>query len=154
MRAAEASVVLADPHASLGTAVDLGDANAPKTDIHNRPKQVRRPTLVEVPRPLPTACSPAQALGARLAAGALLDLWGLGDLTASRGPAFASASRGGGAAGVMSATVTFAPPFDGPGSLTLANVTSWPGVLPASECPGAAPAFDCAGFALQVRCGG
>lgn len=41
VRGAEAAVVLADAHATLGTAVDLGDADAPKTDIHNRPKQVQ-----------------------------------------------------------------------------------------------------------------
>lgn len=92
-----------------------------------------------------------QALGARLAAGALLDLWGLGDRAASRGPVYASAVRGGGMAGTMSATVSFAPPFDAPGSLALANESSWPGVIPASQCPGVAPSYDCAGFELQER---
>ena len=128
VRDAEATVTRADEHATLATAIDLGDADAPKTDIHFRTKQ---------------------ALGARLAAGALLHLFGVGAVTDSEGPFYASATAGGGSPGSLSATVSFGPPFDTPGALTLANVSSWPGVLPASECPGPASSFDCAGFAIQ-----
>jgi hypothetical protein len=128
VRAEEAEAVFADAHATLATAVDLGDISAPMGPIHPRPKQ---------------------ALGARLAAGALLDLFGLGAKADSTGPVYASARAGGGAtAGALSATVSFAPPFDAPGSLQLANISAWPGLAPASECPGSADAV-CAGFELQ-----
>ena len=128
VREEQALVVALDPHATLATEIDLGDVSSPKSDIHNRPKQ---------------------ALGARLAAGALLDIYGVGALQNSQGPAYSRAISGGGpSAGALSATVFFSPPlFAAPGSLVLANVSSWPGLLPAGQCPGAG--FDCAGFEVQ-----
>ena len=124
VRAAELAVVLADAHATLATAVDLGDVNAPQGSIHPRPKQ---------------------ALGARLAAGALFDLFGIGTPEEVRGPVAVAATSvpGGGA------SVTFAPPFNTPGSIVLdSNVTAWPGLLPTSACPPVGGTL-CAGFALR-----
>jgi hypothetical protein len=133
IRAAQSSVALRDPHATLAASIDLGDSSSPKTSIHNRPKQ---------------------ALGARLAAGALLQLFGLGSAESSTGPVFLSASAGGPGLppASCSATVAFAPPFQAPGSLQLANESSWPGVLNASACPPLS-GVDCAGFALQCSSG-
>ena len=131
MRAAQRAVTAADLHATLATAIDLGDALAPKSSIHPRPKQ---------------------ALGARLAAGALQDLFGLGGAAPVEGPVFAAAAAGGGGGGggggaALSATITFAPPYDGPGALALnANATAWPGLAPSSACP---PSAICGGFELQ-----
>ena len=127
VRAEEGSVALADAHATLATAVDLGDIAPPMGSIHPRPKQ---------------------ELGRRLAAGALLDLFGLGAKVDSTGPVYASARAGGGAGGGLSATVSFAPPFDAPGSLQLANISAWPGLAPANECPAVSDVV-CAGFELQ-----
>jgi len=131
VRAEELLATRADAHATLATAVDLGDISPPMGSIHPRPKQ---------------------QLGQRLAAGALLDLFGIGSAEDSEGPVFASARSGGGAAGALSATVTFLAPFDAPGSLTIANVSAWPGLAPSSECPDDASAV-CAGFELQDGAG-
>lgn len=49
--------------------------------------------------------------------------------------------------------MSFAPPFNAPGALRVANVSSWPGVLNASECPQLS-GVDCAGFELQDSAGG
>ena len=134
VREEQALVVLADAHATLATEIDLGDATSPLSDIHNRPKQ---------------------ALGARLAAGALLHLFSQGALEDSQGPSYSSAVNGGGPANTLSATITLAPlaAYAAPGSLLLDyNRSSWPGVLPSSQCPGAA-GFDCAGFEVQDAAG-
>jgi len=128
VRDEELRTTLADAHATLATAADLGDLGAPMGSIHPRPKQ---------------------QLGARLAAGALLDLFGIGRATDSRGPVARAARAGGGAAGSMSATVTFGAPFDAAGSLALnANATAWPGLAPSSICPPTSSAV-CGGFALR-----
>ena len=134
VREEQAGVVFADSRATLATEVDLGDPASPLSDIHNRPKQ---------------------AVGARLAAGALLHLFARGALEDSQGPAYARAASGGGPAGSLSATVFFAPAaaFAAPGSLLLANRSSWPGVVPAGQCP-AASGYDCAGFEIQDAAGG
>jgi len=127
VREEQSLVVAADPHATLATEIDLGDVASPLSDIHNRPKQ---------------------ALGARLAAGALLDIFGIGALENSQGPAYSHAVSGGGPAGSLRTTVFFSPPlFSMTGSLILGNISSWPGVLPAGVCPGSN--FDCAGFEVQ-----
>lgn len=125
VRAAEQAVTLADAHATLATAIDLGDVGAPQGSIHPRQKQT---------------------VGARLAAGALADLFGVSG-GATAGPVYAAAVAGGGAAGRLSATVSFAPPYAGAGALVLANVSAWPGLAPASRCPGGGAI--CAGFELQ-----
>ena len=127
VRMEEERATFADAHATLATAVDLGDIAAPLGSIHPRPKQ---------------------ELGRRLAAGALLDLFGVGAKADSTGPVYASARAGGGGDGLLSATVSFAPPFDAPGALQLANVSAWPGLAPASGCPASSDAV-CAGFELQ-----
>lgn len=131
VRAAQLSVTLSDPHATLGSAVDLGDAQAPKGNIHPRPKQ---------------------ALGARLAAGALADLFGVPSTTPLAGPVFAKAvptSPKPPSTASLAATITFAPPYAAPSSLLInTNATSWPGVAPSSVCP-PIPGVLCAGFELQ-----
>lgn len=125
-RSVELSIADADTRVTVATAADLGDAAAPKTSIHPRPKQ---------------------ELGRRLAAGALLHLFGIGAVTDSMGPIFAGAVAGGGPAGVLSATVTFRPPFIGAGALALRSVEPWPGLANASDCPVALTL--CSAFALQ-----
>lgn len=112
---------------TVATAVDLGDEDAPMRSIHPRPKQ---------------------ELGRRLAAGALFHLFGIGALTDIGGPVYASAVAGGGSAGVLSAVVTFRPPFDAPGALSLSSVAPWPGLPAASDCPSDVSSFLCAGFQL------
>jgi hypothetical protein len=93
-----------------------------------------------------------QPVGARLAAGAMYDLFNQGSPELSQGPIYASAIEGGGV-GTLSATITFSKPFDAPGSLVIANVTGWPGLTPASQCPEAGGSIVCAGFELQSRDG-
>jgi len=133
VRSDEQLAALADAHATLATAADLGDLSPPMGSIHPRPKQ---------------------QLGARLAAGALRDLFGRGAPTDAQGPVFAAAAAGGGAAGALSATVTFRAPFDAPGSLVLANVSAWPGLAPASQCPTTDSSVICGAFELQDRSSG
>ena len=99
-------------------------------------------------------------LGKRLAAGALLDLFGLGAPGDAMGPVFASSAVGGGAAGLMSVTVRFAPPFDAAGSLRLVAPGADDGQLCSSPsnvstaCPTGIPSALCVGFQLQDAASG
>jgi len=127
VRDAQRAVVLADARATLATAVDLGDADAPKTSIHPRVKQ---------------------ELGRRLAAGAAWHLWRAGAARDGAGPVYARAAAG--PPGALAATVFFAPPFDAPGALALGGRAAWPGVAPTTACP---PGAACAGFAIQDAAG-
>ena len=105
VRDEQALVVGEDPHATLATEIDLGDASSPLSDIHNRPKQ---------------------ALGKRLASGALYHLFSSGSLKDSQGPSYGSSVNGGGPPGTLSATVSFTPnTYSSPGALVLANVLCW-----------------------------
>jgi hypothetical protein len=128
VRDAQRAVVLADARATLATAVDLGDAGAPKTSIHPRIKQ---------------------ELGRRLAAGAAWHLWNVGAARDTAGPVYAAAVAGP-ASGPLSATIAFAPPYDGAGALSLGGRTSWPGVANTTVCP---PGNTCEGFQLQDAAG-
>jgi hypothetical protein len=124
----ERAIADADTRVTIATAADLGDAAAPKTSIHPRPKQ---------------------EVGRRLARGALLHLFGIGSETDSMGPRYAGAAAGGGPAGALSATISFRAPFDSAGALALRAFAPWPGVANASECPPSVDAALCAGFALE-----
>ncbi len=131
VRAAQLTVTLSDPRATLGSAVDLGDASAPKGNIHPRPKQ---------------------ALGARLAAGALHHIFGVPSTTPLFGPVYAQAkptSPKPPSTAPLAASITFAPPYATPASLVInTNATAWPGLAPSSVCP-SIPGVQCAGFELQ-----
>jgi hypothetical protein len=118
-------------HVTVATGVDGGDESG---SIHTRCKL---------------------DLGRRLGAGALLDLFGLGAAEEAEGPKFAASARGGGAAGSMSATVSFSTPFAAAGSLKLVAPGADDGELCTSpsfvstSCPPGVNASLCRGFELQ-----
>ena len=120
-------MALADSRATCATAIDLGDQAAPKGNIHPRPKQ---------------------ALGARLAAGALRHLFALGELQDSQGPVLAAARALPGPPS-LAVSLTFLPPYDAPGALALAPLAPWPGLPNASACPPAVDPSSCLGLQVQ-----
>jgi hypothetical protein len=130
LRQAQLAASDALPHMATITAVDGGDPFGPIGSIHPRAKQL---------------------VGRRLAAAALTAVHGRP--TPFAGPRYASAVPGGGAAGALSATVSFAAPSaaspgnDGP--LRLISPSPDGPFANSSVCPTGVAADLCAGFALR-----
>jgi sialate O-acetylesterase len=130
LRQAQLAASDALPHMATITAVDGGDPFGPIGSIHPRAKQL---------------------VGRRLAAAALTAVYG--QPTPFAGPRYASAVPGGGAAGALSATVSFAAPSaaspgnDGP--LRLISPSPDGPFANSSVCPTGVAADLCAGFALR-----
>jgi hypothetical protein len=123
-------------HTTTATGVDGGD---PSGSIHTRCKL---------------------DLGRRLGNGFLFDAGALASSAFAAGPIFASSEAGGGAAGTMSATVRFLPPFDAAGSLALVAPGADDGELCTSpsfvstSCPPGINSAVCRGFELQDSASG
>ena len=130
LRQAQLAASDALPNMATVTAVDGGDPYGPIGSIHPRAKQL---------------------VGRRLAAAALTAAYK--QPTPYAGPRYASAAPGGGAAGTLSATVSFAAPSpaspgnDGP--LRLVAPSPAGPFANSSVCPAGVQADLCAGFALR-----
>lgn len=130
LRQAQLDACDALPNMAAITAVDGGDPYGPIGSIHPRAKQL---------------------VGRRLAAATLTAVYG--QPTPFAGPRYAAAVPGGGAAGSLSATVSFAAPSpaspgnDGP--LLLRAPSPVGPFANSSVCPNGVAADLCAGFALR-----
>jgi sialate O-acetylesterase len=133
LRASQLKVALALPNVTTATAADGGDWDAPEGSIHPRGKQ---------------------HIGARLGAGALLALYGLGDPGDSMGPRAVACTPGGGPPGALSATVSFAGVDATSNPLVLVTPQPVGPLANSSVCPAqGVNASLCAGFQLQDATG-
>lgn len=132
LRASQLKVALALPNVTTATAVDGGDWDAPKGSIHPRGKQ---------------------HVGARLGAGALHALYGVGDPGDRMGPRAVGCTPGGGPPGALSATVTFAGVDAAANPLVLVAPQPVGPLANSSVCPASVNASLCAGFELQDSTG-